>query len=1237
MRCPSCGHESRAGARFCDACGAALAHEYRLPERPTRPVALAGGRYQIERLIGHGAHKEVYLAHDATLDREVAVALIQIGAIGDDRAERIRREAQAMGRLPAHPHVVTVYDAGEEAGRPYIVEEYVAGGTVADLLAENPGRPLSIERAVRIAAEMCAALAHAHAHGIVHRDLKPANVWLDAAGSAKLGDFGLVAALRRTGDATVARLTQEGGLVGTLAYIAPEQALGRPPDPRADLYSLGAMLYELTTGRAPFAGDDALVIISQHLRTPPVAPAWLNAEVPRALDALVLGLLAKDPVDRPANADDVGAALAALQARRASPAPSVETTPNPLDRLARGVHVGREREVEELCALADLAFAGRGQLVLITGDAGIGKTRLAEELTTYGHLRDALVLWGRCYGHAGAPPYWPWVQIVRAYTVDHDPAALAAAMGPGAADIAQMVSEVGRRLPGLERPPDLAPEQARFRLFDSVTAFLVNAARREPLVIVLDDLHSADLPSLLLLEFLARELPDARVLVLGTYRDVETSPGQSLTRVLGELARTHPPRRIVLGGLTRSEVGRYIAMTAGLDPSPGLVDAVHDKTEGNPLFVCEVVRLLSADDRLEHFDEAPAGDVTIPHEVRDVLARRLDRLSETCRAALEVAAVIGREFHLRVLLAVAGVPREHLLDVLHEAEQARVVTTIAPGLYRFSHVLVGDALAEAVPAGRRAELHLRIGAALEDLFADRLEPRLTELAHHFLAAAPAGDLDAGLRYATAAAEHAAARLAHEEAGRLYERALRAVELAGTDGVRRCDLLLALGGAHEHAGAVRAARSAFRSAAEDARQLGSPERLARAALGFAGARATYATVDDEVVVLLEEALAALGSADEAIRARLLARLAMELYFAPAPERRTTLADEALATARRLGDPATLAYALTARHAALWDPSGAEERVAIAREVVALAERAGDQELALEGHGRSVAGLLELGDVVAARASIAAHGRLAQELRHPYGLWQAHSWRAMQALLAGRFAEATELAQAALERGRRVRAPDAENSFVSQSLLAAIELGRVAELRGTVEDMIERYPAITWSIARLRAYAELGQHTELAQAFDEVAKAGFGTIRRNMVWLVVMTVLADSCAALGDAARAAELHELLRPYADRTVIGGEGWTCYGSAARPLGRLAATRGRWDEAEAYFLSALETNAALGARPWVARTQFGYAQMLLRRGRSRDAERAQELLVNALATAAELGMASLTAQVQAELIGATP
>jgi tetratricopeptide (TPR) repeat protein len=1231
VQCPSCAHESRPGAKFCDACGAALPREYR-PLRAGEPVAVGGGRYRVERLLGAGAHKRVYLARDTTLDREVALALLRAAGLAAVRAERVRREALAMGRLASHPNVVTVYDAGEEGGCPYIVEEYVSGGTVADLLAQTPGRPLPIDRALRIAADVCAALDYAHRHGMVHRDLKPANVWLDPSGAAKLGDFGLVAALRHSGT-TLARLTEEGGLLGTLAYIAPEQALGRAADPRADLYSFGVMLYELVTGRVPFAADDALAIISQHLRTPPVAPAWHNAEVPKALDGLIVRLLAKDSRDRPKDAAEVGAALEALKrAPTARRAQTAERAANPLDRLAGGVHVGREREVEDLCAAADLAFAGRGQLVLVFGDAGIGKTRLAEELATYAHLRDALVLWGRCYEGEGAPPYWPWVQIVRAYAVDHDPEVLAAAMGAGAADIAQIVSEVGRRLPNLQPPPALTAEQARFRLFDSVTTFLIDASRREPLVLVLDDLHCADPPSLLLLEFLARVLLDARLLVVGTYRDTEVGPRHPLTHTLGELARAHPPRRIVLGGLTRSEVGRYIAMTAGVDPNAALLDAVHHKTEGNPLFLGEVVRLLSAEGRLERFGEQHAWDVTIPPEVREVLARRLERLSEPCRAVVSLAAVIGGEFHLPVLQAVADLPPERVLDALDEAEAARVLTAIAPGRYRFAHGVVADALAESVPAGPRVELHRQVGLALEKLFVDRLELHLAELAHHFLEAAPAGELDKGLRYATAAAERAAGRLAYEDAAQLYERALHALELTGTDGARRCDLLLALGDAYARAGSVHPARGAFRRAAGYARRLCSSERLAQAALGFGGPRATYGIVDEKVVALLEEALATLGASDDRLRARLLSRLAMELYFAGALERRAALAEEALTTARRVGEPATLAYALGARDTALWGPEGVEERLAIAGEVLELAARAGDPEQALEGHARRAVALIQLGDLAGARTDMSSHSRLARELRHPFGLWRELVWQAMQASLAGRFEEALVRAKEAFERGRRVRAPEAENCYVGQALLATISLGRPSELQSTLEDMIERYPAVKWALGRCRLHAELGHREEAALAFEQIAVAGFTKIERNMMWLVALTALADVCAFLGDAPRAAELEQLMRPYAGRIVLSGEAWSCYGAADRPLGLLAATRRRWDEAETYFRHAVERNTTLGSPPWLAQTQLEYAQMLLKRGGPGDAELANDLLAKASSTAEQLGMLSLAARAHGQL-----
>jgi eukaryotic-like serine/threonine-protein kinase len=1230
VACPRCGRANPAGQPFCDACGERLAGEG--PAVPGRePATFADGRYRVERFLGEGAHKRVFLARDTMLDRDVAFALIRGEALDKGRADRVRREAQAMGRLAAHPNIVTVYDAGEEAGAPYIVEEYLDGGTVADVLAQSGphARPLPIGRAVRIATDVCAALRHAHEHGVIHRDLKPSNVWLTADGTAKLGDFGLVAALRQSVSATVVKLTGEGMMVGTLAYMAPEQALGRPPEPRADLYSLGVMLYELVTGSPPFAGDDALAIISQHLGTPPVAPAWRNPEVPRPLDALIVQLLAKDPGDRPRSAAEVGAAVEALAAPARRRPSTVEAAANPLDRLASGVHVGREREVDELCEAADLAFAGRGQLVLISGEPGIGKTRLAEELTTYAHLRDALVLWGRCYEGEGAPAYWPWMRVVRAYSVDHDPDALAATMGAGAADIAEIVSEVRRRLPGLAPPPAVGAEQARFRLFDSVTTFLVNASRREPLVVVLDDLHWADGPSLRLLEFLAPHLGDARLLVVGMYRDTELHAQHPLTQTLFELARVRPPRRIALRGLTRAEVARYIAMTAGVEPDEVLVSAVHAKSEGNPFFVAEIVRLLSAEGQL---DTVP-GAIAIPHEVRELIGRRLAPLGPACREALAIAAVIGREFDLRVLQGVAGVPVERLLEALDEAQAARVIAAPAPGRYRFAHVLISDTLADGLPASRRLQLHRQVGEALERVFAGRLDSHLAELAHHFLEAAPAGDVEQGLRYATAAAEHASSRLAYEEAARMHERALWALDLAPADEARRCDLLLARGEAHHRAGAHAQARAAFRQAAELARELSSSERLVRATLGFAGPRGSFGVVDDELVGLLDEALQVVAAHDDASRAKLLARLAMELYFAAAGERRATLVNEALAIARRLGDPATLAYVLNARYAALWGPENVEERLEIADEVVELARSAGDHRLAREGRGRRIVALLELGDVAAAHAEIEVHARAAEELRQPFGRWQAAVWRVAEALLAGRFADAASQAREAFELGRRVRMPDAENCFAVHSFIAAMELGRLAELQATVEQLAARYAETTrWMAGLAYLHAELGRRDEAAAAFEPLAARGFVALERDNQWLIAMTGLADTCAFLGDAHRAAELRDLLLPYAGRNVVIVEGWACFGSADRPLGQLAATMGQWEDAESHFEAALDLNTRLGARPWLARTEHGYAQMLLARRQARDAERARDLLRRALGTARELGMTTLAERTEAQL-----
>src|SRR5262245_35840646 len=345
------------------------------------PTSFANGRYAVVKFLGEGGKKRVYLAHDTLLDRDVAFALIKTEGLDDVGRERITREAQAMGRLGSHPNIVSIFDLGETEGQPYVVTELMGGGDVEGLV-EDAGGPLAIGRALDIGKAVARGLVFAHGKGVVHRDLKPGNVWLTADGTAKIGAFGRPVAMDKT------RLTVHGMMVGTVAYMPPEQALGGDVTPAADLYSLGAMLYELVTGRPPFAGGDATAVISQHINTPPVAPSWKTEQCPAPLEDLILDLLAKAPADRPISADAVLARLEAVDPN----APAVrhgDSGSNPLDRLARGVFVGREHEMDRLKAAFDEAFAGRGSLVMLVGEPGIGKTRTAQELATYARVRGA--------------------------------------------------------------------------------------------------------------------------------------------------------------------------------------------------------------------------------------------------------------------------------------------------------------------------------------------------------------------------------------------------------------------------------------------------------------------------------------------------------------------------------------------------------------------------------------------------------------------------------------------------------------------------------------------------------------------------------------------------------------------------------------------------------------------------------------------------------------------------------
>jgi tetratricopeptide (TPR) repeat protein len=889
--------------------------------------------------------------------------------------------------------------------------------------------------------------------------------------------------------------------------------------------------------------------------------------------------------------------------------------------------VGRDGELGELVAGLDDAASGSGRLFLLAGDPGIGKSRLAYEAAERARDRGFKVAWGRCWEAGGAPVYWPWVQSLRACVRGLRGEELRSHLGAGAPIVAQIVAEVAEILPDVGPPPPMPAEGGRFRLFDAVATFLRNAAAGQPLMLVLDDLHAADASSVLLLRFVARELGDARVLVLGAYRDIEVDRGHPLAAALAELSREPAARHVRLPGLTEAGVGRLIQQTAGVRAGEGVVAAVHRYTEGNPLFVGEVVRLLAAEGRLKRIDEPAGLRLAIPEGIREVIGRRVARLPEDCGNIVGLASVFGREFSLLPLERLSGVPAGELLDILHEGIAARVVAEIpgAPGRLRFTHALVRDVAYERIPAGQRLRLHERAGEVLEALYRQDLDPHLAELAHHFFEAAPVGDAGKAVSYARRAGQRAIALLAYEEAARLFRMALAALgpgQSLGEDRAR-CRLLLALGDALTRMGERLAAKDELRRAASIARHYGMAEELGQAALAYTG-RFTFerAASDRHVITLLEDARAMLAEKEGGgpIRARVLARLAAALRDQSDRGRRDALSREAVALARMFNDPPTLAYTLACRGAALFGPDDPAERLAIAEELRAVARAAQDKELEQEGEVDRALVFLETGRIAEYREALDAVQRLAAELRAPSARWLAAGCQATLALLEGRFPDAEALIESALRAGASSEPWDAVIYSRVQLFALRSEDGRLAELEPTIRRSVEEFPTrplFRCLLARL--LAELGDEDGARSVFDALAAGRFAVIPVNNDMLLSLGRLAEVAWLLRDAARGAVLHDLLLPYQGLVVDAVE--SSLGAVDRYLGLAAMTAGDLPTAERHLRDAVVLNTRIGAQPWAARTQADLASLLSARDQPADREQAVELLEAALGAAMRLGM----------------
>jgi tetratricopeptide (TPR) repeat protein len=614
-----------------------------------------------------------------------------------------------------------------------------------------------------------------------------------------------------------------------------------------------------------------------------------------------------------------------------------------------------------------------------------------------------------------------------------------------------------------------------------------------------------------------------------------------------------------------------------------------------------------------------------------VVRRRLEQLSDHCLKTLTMAAVYGREFSLEVIEALSDSDAERVLDDLEEATDARIIAE-APGsdlAYLFTHDLVREAVYEQVTTVRRKRMHAHIASVLERLYqGQEIEHHLAELARHFVAAERAGDPDKAIDYSVRAGGRALEQLAYEEAARNFEAAITIVERRSpVDELELCQLLQDLGEARRRSGQFALSLEPLRRAFGVARNVGASDRMAAAAIAFEMLTWSLRKTDANSVLLCKEALAALSADRNSLRAKLTAAHARALHGLGTAEEAAKLAREAVELARQVREPSTLCYVLELVLHMTSGPAHIGKRLSYSMEYLEYARAAGDFEKITFAIGRRIYALLEAGDVAGVDEGLKEHELLVPQLRQPQYSYFATGLRAMRACLGGRFADAEQLALETLTWGQRLQLESAEGVFGMQMFTLRREQGRLHEVAPIVEMFVqERSSSSSWKPGLALMYSELGLTDKARALFDELAANEFTAIPQDDMWAAAITFLVEVCTSLGDIDRADVLYRLLSPYAGFAVVAEV--SCFGAASRYLGQLAATMGRSQEAESHFDQALAMNARMGAKPWLAHTQFQYARMLIARSAPTDVERAMILLDGARTIARQLGMRSLETRV---------
>ena len=1154
-------------------------------------------RYRIDAELGRGGMGVVYRGHDTTLKRDVAIKVMTQTGLGTEGRSRLLNEAQAIAKLN-HSNIVTVHDVGETNKFPFVVMEYVEGSS----LYEHP--PESIEDIIAVSIQVFKALEHAHDNGIIHRDLKPENIVIDTNGAAKLMDFGLARSV-------TSRLTTEGTIVGTFFYLAPEQALGQGIDHRADLYSLGVMLYELSTGRLPFEDADPVAVISQHLHAPVVPPRAKNAEIPPVLNNLILQLLKKDPGDRPTSA---GVVRQALESPKILEDVAQSEELSLLDRIVRGRLVGREMEVEEARSLWNKAMDSEGQTLLVSGETGIGKTRLMREIAALAEVSGGLALIGASYSEGGAP-YAAFGQIIRQAlsraavdTFDLPDFVLS--------DLLTLAPGIRTSYPDIPPNPVLDPQTEQQRLFENVVTFCKEFSERNPLLLVVDDIHWADSGTLGLFRHLSRRTRRQRVLLLGTYREVELDEARPFNQVLSDLNRERLAIRLKLKRLNRKQSRQMLAALFAEEITDEFLEGIYHETEGNPYFIEEVCKALVENGELYYQDgewhRPDMDELEIPQSIRVAIQSRVGKLPSECQEALRMAAVLGREFDFDTLVEASDQDDDILIDALELAEKDQLIEEMSADDsvgFAFVHALIPTTLTESVSTLRRRRLHRNAAAAIA-----RLRPNDFEtLAFHY---GEAGNREQALEYYTKAGEQAADAYANQEAETYFRSAL---DLETSD-VENAELLSNLADVTVRLGRQDEGIAIWKEAADLYGELGKMDRIARCYSSMARAR-WWAGDAFAALELCKHGLdLTKGSIESAELANLIHETARAHYFLGDSEQAEPLCYRSLEMARRFSAKRIEADALTTF--GILPSVNKEDAISALEDAIAICQE--ERLLVEESRAHNNLGVI-LGFYTANFRRGLKHylqgADISRQLGDLTGELFTFANAASNHVLLGELDAAEELITYLHELHGQLPESGA-SSRTYTGALASFEHGKrnlekAAGLRRELfEEALETNSAYEITLASINLGSVLLELGVLDEAVEVLQRGVEGADQLGQARVLTRSILSLVLARKNDTDRARQVYEEAKEIFAEYAWG---WSEIVLRMAHAGVVTAER-RWDEMPTAFEQAAERLKRSELRFWRAGLLRDWAEAHLQRGQPEDLARAKHLLNEALEEYEDMG-----------------